>query len=93
MTIEQLFSTGLVADLVLVVMALEAAVLLYVMRHEAKSQLVGLLGNLAAGAFLVGALRIALTGGDWKFIALALIGSLIGHGIDVSQRLGSRWRD
>ncbi len=89
---EQLFTSGRIADVVLVIMAAEALLLLYLGRPWTGWGLSGLLGNLFAGASLVVALKIALTGGDWLFVAFALVASLIGHLADVLSRLQPRSR-
>ena len=47
-----------------------------------------LLPNLAAGFCLLAALRAALGGAAWRWIALALLGSLLAHLLDLSRR----WR-
>lgn len=87
---EQLFSSGRIADLILAIMAIEAVGILMLGGPWNGWGLAGLLGNLAAGAALVVALRFALTGGDWTLVAAALVCSLIGHLVDVGSRLRSR---
>ena len=89
---EQLFTSGRIADVVLVIMAAEAVLLLYLGRPWSGWGFAGLLGNLLAGASLVVALKIALIGGDWILVAFALIASLVGHLADVLSRLRSRRR-
>lgn len=48
-----------------------------------------LLPNLAAGFCLLGALRAALGGAAWHWIAVALFGSLLAHLLDLRRR----WRN
>lgn len=85
---QELIGSGRVADVVLAVMALEAVVLLAFLRPR-RAGLIGLLGNLAGGAALVLALRFALTGMDWQWIAGALLLSMSGHALDLATRLSS----
>lgn len=86
---QDLFTSGRIADVVLAIIAMEAIVLLTVAKRRGGVSLVGLIGNLLAGASLVVALKLALTGGHWALIAAALSASLVGHAAD----LWGRWRD
>ncbi|HZF74460.1 MAG TPA: hypothetical protein VE033_01315 [Acetobacteraceae bacterium] len=85
---EALFSTGRVADLILLTLALEAVLL------GAWWRLSGtgvppraLLPFLAAGACFALALRVALTDGWWGWVAVLLGGAFLAHLLDV----GLRW--
>jgi hypothetical protein len=85
---ESLFASGRIADIALVVMAAEAVILYAVtalrrdvIRYRA------LLANLAAGACLVIAVRLALVGASWQWIAIALAASLLAHSTDLALRL------
>ena len=70
---EDFVRSGRIADLVLLVIAVEAAaLLLWRRRRGGGSSLARILPFLAAAAFLVLALRLALTGGPWQAIAAAL---------------------
>ena len=83
-----LFASGRVADLILIVMALEAAALVVWLRATGRGgTIVALAPNLAAGACLVLALRGALVAAPWPMIAAALIGALVSHLIDIYRRL------
>ena len=85
---EAFLASGRIADLVLVVLALETAALL-LMQHRRQGP-PGSLDILAAalpGAALVVALRVALTGGPWQGVAAALIAAFALHLIDLRLRL------
>lgn len=45
-----------------------------------------MIGNLLAGAFLLLALRCALTGAGWLWIALWLLAALLAHVADIVGR-------
>ena len=89
-TVQQLFSSGHIADLVLVVMIAEAALTLTLGRSRLGDGVLGYIGNLVAGAGLVVAFRLALTGGEWMLMAVALLVSMTGHLIDLSDRMRVR---
>ncbi len=85
--LAEFFSSGHAADLVLAVMFLEGCVLCWVRRHSGKGPnardiVIGLL----PGACLVLALRGALVGAWWGWIALALSASLLAHLADLRLR-------
>lgn len=83
------FSSGRAVDVVLAVMALEAIALGIYFRATSRGiPLVDLLFNLATGACLLFALRAALTGRPWTWVAAGLSASLVGHLLDLSRR----WR-
>lgn len=85
---ESLFVSGRIADIALTVMALEALILYAVTRYRGSSERFrGLIANLAAGGSLVIALRLALVGADWQWVAGALAMSLLAHAVDLSLRL------
>ena len=88
-----LFTSARIADLILVVMALEAIVLavLYVRGRRGPAPLESLF-NLGAGACLVLALRAALTGARWHVIATLLAASGVAHALDLWRRLRRRPR-
>ena len=86
---SELFGSGHIADLILLLVVIEGLLL------AAYRSLTGrgiaayaLWGNLASGACLLLALRGALTGSHWTWIALALAGGLAAHVAD----LACRWR-
>ena len=86
---SELFADGRIVDLILVLMVAEG--LAIAVWHRRTGQGMGpadLLVSLAAGAFLLLALRAALTGAGWATIAMWLVGALIAHLADVARR----WR-
>ena len=86
---HRLIANGHLVDLILGLMLLEAGLLLAWRRLRGGGIApLDLLGNLAAGAALLLALRIALTGGSEVALALALAASLLGHLFDLARR----WR-
>jgi hypothetical protein len=90
--LEELFTSGRIVDLILVFVAIETAGLALLARHHAKlgskfGPVSALLPNLASGACLLLALRVALGGGWWGWIALCLAGSLVAHLLDLASRL------
>jgi hypothetical protein len=84
-----LFESGHVVDLVLILMALEGAVLLAWRWRTGRGVPPGdLVGYLASGACLLMALRAALTGAWWGWIGLWLALGGIAHVVDLARR----WR-
>ena len=81
--IEQLFSSGHAADVILGVLAIEAA-WLHLARRWSLAAIAGLLGP---AALIVLGLRAALTGADWWWIALPLAAALPLHLMDLRGRL------
>ncbi len=85
---EALIASGRIADIILVVMLLEAiAVGVLVKWRSAAFEIPGHLAGLAAGGFLVLALRAALIGSGWFQIAVFLAFSLAAHSTEVIVRL------
>ena len=86
--LTRFFISGQVADLVLACMAIEALLLTWHCRRTGRQDaLPALLCNLAAGAFLALALRAALIGGSWPWIAGNLTGALLAHVLGLVQSL------
>jgi hypothetical protein len=86
-----LFASGLVIDAILVLVALEALALIGLHRFTGRGpQPADLLGNLLSGAMLMLALRTALVGGWWGWVAICLAGSLAAHMVDLSIRFSAR---
>lgn len=84
-----LFASGGVADLILVLTALEGLALAAYHRGTGRGVAPGdLLGNLLAGAFLLLAMRCALVGAWWGWAALCLLLSLLAHLADLRRRWG-----
>ena len=85
----ELFTSGRIVDVILALMVLEGIVL--VVYHRATGRGIapsGLLANMLAGGCLLLALRVALTGASWHWIALSLAAALLAHLAD----LRCRWR-
>ena len=87
---QDLFASGRIGDLILAVLVAEAVLLaLLHARWGLGPGLRRMAANLVAGAALVVALRGALAGSDWMWIAIALSVALLAHATD----LIGRWRD
>jgi ABC-type spermidine/putrescine transport system permease subunit II len=85
------FASGQVADLVLLVLAAEAAALFLWHRRTGR----GLAPLVLAGLVLPGiafalALRAALTGAGWGWVAAALVAAFLAHAFDLTVRLKAR---
>ncbi len=86
---SEVFAEGRIVDLILLLVAVELVVLAIVAVRSGRTSLLrGLVANLLAGAFLLAALRSALTGAAWPWIALLLLAALVAHAVD----LWARWR-
>jgi hypothetical protein len=84
-----LFASGRLVDLILVLVAIEVAVLLVYWRRTGRGVApLDLLPNLCAGAFLLLALRVTLTGGGWMLASLCLAAGGLAHLADLYRR----WR-
>ncbi len=82
-----LFASGHIVDVVLVMVALEAAVLLVLHSRTGRGLPPGaLLGTLASGACLMLALRFALTGAWWGFTGAAMAAGGVAHVLDLRRR-------
>jgi len=89
--VRALFLSGHVADIVLVVMLLEAFALSWYSRQTSGALTTKIiLLALLPGCFLAVALRAALFHAEWFWIAFALIGALLSHLADMRQRLQIR---
>lgn len=84
-----LFANGAIVDAILLFTVLEAAILL-AYRHRTGRGVPAqdLLAALAAGLCLMLALRAALVGSPWPWIALWLAAALAAHLADLRRR----WR-
>ena len=85
---ESLVATGGLLDLVLLLIGVEI-VGLWLIRKRLKRlpTLTNLLPNILAGAALILALRLSLTGASWVWIPSLLTLSLIAHLSDLWLRL------
>jgi len=87
--VTDLFATGRIVDLILVLVAAEAAFLVWYHRRTGKGVSPrDLLPNLISGACLFLALRGALVGAGWPVIGACLAAALAAHLTD----LVLRWR-
>jgi hypothetical protein len=85
----ELFSSGRIADLILALMMLEALILVVLAARVSRGiAMLDVLWNILAGAGLMLALRGALVGLHWGWIATPLLLALGFHGVDVWRR----WR-
>jgi hypothetical protein len=84
--VQELFATGRVVDLILLLVVIEAVAIGLYRRWRGGPPLGSLLVNLAAGAALLGALRLALGGAEWRWIAAMLGVALIAHAADLAAR-------
>jgi len=83
----ELFASGWIIDAILLLMALETAVLVMYRRAAGRGpDAFAIVANVVAGGAVMVAVRIALTGGWWGWIAALLFASLIGHAADVYRR-------
>lgn len=80
------FASGHVVDLILVVMALEAAWLLSRKKTRTRGAVTEILLAFAPGVCLLLALRAALTGVEWWWVALAVAASFPMHLLDLARR-------
>ena len=86
---SELFASARVVDLILALMLFEAVMLIVIRATTSRGiPTLDLLCNLLAGAGLLLALRGALLGVKWWWIALPLLLALGGHVVD----LWRRWR-
>jgi hypothetical protein len=85
----ELFASGRLVDLILVISAIEAAYLVIHWRPTGCGVSPGdLLPNLCAGAFLLLALRLSLVGEGWKLCCGSLAAAGVAHLVDLKRR----WR-
>ena len=86
---EPMFVSGRIIDLILLLVVAEAALLAWLgPRAGRESLFTGIAPTLVSGALLLLAVRAALSGLWWGWVALILTLALISHGID----LALRWR-
>jgi hypothetical protein len=87
-TLRALIVSGRIADLVLLVVALELVALAWFGARGRGPGLRALLPTLLAGAALALALRAALSGAAWPWMAAWLSAAGVAHAVD----LRARWR-
>lgn len=83
---QAFFASGHAVDVVLVVIALEAAWLIGTRRMRPWPALL----VLGPGVFILLGVRAALVGADWWWISLALFASFPLHLLDLKRRLSTR---
>ena len=77
----------MVADLLMTVMLAEGVTLTLIYKRTRKGIApIPLFCSLAAGLFLVLALRAVLVGASWQWVAASLVGALIAHVADICVR-------
>ncbi|MEO0670989.1 MAG: hypothetical protein AAFZ05_03065, partial [Pseudomonadota bacterium] len=86
-----LIQSGRIADILLAILTIEAVVLWLVLRLRDGAMAEGarairLFGLLLPGVMFVVALRLALTGAAWPWIAVVLALAGAAHAFDVWQR-------
>lgn len=87
--LRDLVASGRVVDIIIAFMMIEA-LLLFFYNHRTSCGLppADVAAMLLAGLCLLLALRAALTGADWTWIATFLGAALVAHLVD----LGRRWK-
>jgi len=85
--VADLFANGRVVDLILALVVLEAILLVLFRRATGRGVAAGdLLWNLLAGSCLLLALRGALIGAAWPWVALPLSMAFFAHLADLRRR-------
>jgi len=82
-----LFMNGRVIDLILILVLAEAVVLILLRWSTGRGIApTALLSNLAAGAFLLAALRVGMSGAGDAWVGLCLALALVAHLADLRAR-------
>ena len=85
----ELFASGRIIDLILLLVVVEGIVFFFYRQRTGRGPATAdLLSTLLAGGCLLLALRSALTGAAWGWIALCLVAALLAHISDI----WGRWR-
>ena len=86
---SEILDTPRLVDLILLMTALECAALLAYTAWTGRGiPAADLLPNLLAGACLILALRLAVSGADWTVVGPCMLASLAAHLADLKRR----WR-
>jgi len=86
-----LFASGAIVDFILALVVAEAiAVLAYRHATGGGPEPIGFVCNLLAGAFLLFALRGALSGAHWISVGACLSGAFVAHAADLLTRWSPR---
>ncbi len=84
----ELFASGRIVDLVLLMVALEVAALPWLLKRTGSAaRLSDLIPNIAAGAALLLALRLSLADAAWQWIGAAMFAALLAHLYDLTRRV------
>jgi len=87
MLLQSVINSGRIVDILLVGILIEIVVVhVYRLRTGGGVALASMIRNAGAGASLLLALRGALTGTGWLWIAACLLAALIFHVADLRQR-------
>jgi hypothetical protein len=85
--LAELVQSGRLVEIVLILVAIEAAALLvYRLRTGRGPEPLGLVFNLAAGSALMLALRAALQEAGWMQVAACMVLALAAHLADLARR-------
>jgi hypothetical protein len=84
--VQDFVQSGRAVDVVLLVIAIEFVVLVALKRGDRKRAAVDLFFALTPGAILLLALRAALVGAEWPWVALLIAASFPFHLIDLTRR-------
>ena len=85
--LESLVSSGRIVDIALAVLVVEVLVIIGVRRVTGSGVATpSLLINAGAGGSLMLALRAALSGSAWTWVATFLVAALVFHAADVAER-------
>ena len=85
--LQDMVTSGRVVDLIIAFMAVEAlALFVYCRRTPLGPAPADIVAMLLAGLCLLLALRAALTGADWFWVAAFLFAALIAHLADLRRR-------
>lgn len=84
--LEEFLRSGRAADVILCLVLLETLLLFWRQRGDKRVPVGRWLSPLLAGAALVVALRLALTGGSAELLALMLLGAGVAHLSGFRQR-------
>jgi|GWRWMinimDraft_16_1066024.scaffolds.fasta_scaffold17249_1 hypothetical protein len=83
---QEFILSGQAVDLVLLVIVIEFLVLVALRRSAWRRASIDLVLALMPGALLLLAVRFALTGADWSWVALAIAASFPFHLMDLVRR-------
>jgi hypothetical protein len=84
---SDLFVSGAIVDVILALVLVEAiGVIAYRFATGGGPEPIGFVCNLLAGAFLLFALREALSGAPWIWVAASLSGAFVAHAADLLTR-------